>query len=125
MAQKSIIPAETLPSPDEINPQNGSDYARRGWLYFSQQKLQQAQLDLEKAVELDNDLDSLYALGLVYRSQGLNEKALECFDQVLARLSEIPDQQRATMVRRLTLGQVNRIKMGDWNLEKELWKRIR
>lgn len=125
MAKTTLIPFETPPNPDEINPQNGSDYARRGWLYFSQQKLQQAQSDLEKAVELDNDIDSLYALGLVYRSQGLDEKALECFNQILTRLSEITDQQRATMVRRLTLGQVNRIKMGDWNLEKELWKRIR
>jgi len=125
MSKKEVFPTQQVPDPAQINPQNAAEYAGRGWFYFSRQEFLEAQSDLETAISLEPDVDFYYALGLILRAQGKNSEALAVFEKTLPLVSDSENQQRTTMLRRLTLGQINMIKSGDWNLEKEVWKRIR
>jgi tetratricopeptide (TPR) repeat protein len=125
MAKKETFPTPLVPDPAQINPQTAADYARRGWLHFSRQQYLEAQSDLETAISLDTNVDFFYSLGLILRARGKNAEALAAFEKALALVTDSENQQRTTMLRRLTLGQINMIKSGDWNLEKEVWKRIR
>jgi tetratricopeptide (TPR) repeat protein len=125
MAKKETFPTQLVPDPAQINPQTAADYAGRGWLYFSRQHYLEAQSDLETAISLDTNVDFFYSLGLILRAQGKNAEALAAFEKTLVMVTDSENRQRTTMLRRLTLGQINMIKSGDWNLEKEVWKRIR
>jgi tetratricopeptide (TPR) repeat protein len=125
MAKISKPPSSQLPDPIQLKPQSAMEFAQRGWLFFGKQQFLEAKTDLEMAASLEQNVDYSYGLGLVLRAMGDNVKALAIFEKCLELSSEIVDRQRATMLHRLILGQINMIKSGDWNLEKEVWKRIR
>jgi tetratricopeptide (TPR) repeat protein len=125
MAKKSTLPTVTIPTPEQLNPQTAAEFAARGWLFLSKQQYAEARADLESALALESDVDYYYALGLILRAAGKNVEALAAFEKAISLVPGITDPQRATMLNRLTLGQINMIKTGDWNLEKEVWKRIR
>ena len=69
--------------------------------------------------------DIYYALGLNYKASGNNIKALESFNNAIKVLDRLEDHVRARMLLRLIHGQINQIKDGDWNLEKEIWHYVR
>ena len=125
MAKAAEFLTPQVPDPTQLNPQTAAEFAQRGWLLFSRQKWAEAQADLEVAISLDPIVDHYYALGLILRTQEKNVESLAAFEKCLELVVEIADPQRVTMLRRLTLGQINMIKSGDWSLEKEVWKRIR
>jgi len=125
MAKDPIIFTPPPPNPATLTPSSAAEFARRGWLYFSRQQYAEAKADLETALSLEANVDHYYTLGLILRALGENEQALAAFEHCLAKIGEIAESQRATMLRRLATGQINMIKTGDWNLEKEVWKRIR
>lgn len=125
MAKKSKA-VETIPQPENINPQTPSEYTARGWVYFSQKKYNQAVADYKTAlVNEPENPDIFYAMGLALKASGATAEALEAFSKVDQYLPKIEDRQKATIVSRLTHGQINQIKTGDWNLEKEVWQKSR
>ncbi len=114
----------TLPDPEKMNPQSPEDFLERGWLYYSLQKYELALADFDVALKNDPDnLDSWYALGLALKAMGDGQKAVEAFSRVDSLTGYIDEHQKAMIISRLAHGQINQIKTGNWNLEKEVWKK--
>ncbi len=112
-----------------VNPTTAEDFLKRGWAYHARQRYTEAEADFRKALELSpDDTEILYALGLCLKRQDRKDEAVEAFQRVLHLLEERePEDEsakvRAGMLRRLTLGHVNELTKGDWDLEKEVWQR--
>jgi tetratricopeptide (TPR) repeat protein len=118
--------AETLIlDPATMNAETPADYLKRGWLYFSKNQYDLAAGDFRHALASEeNNADGWYALGLALKGSGATSKAVEAFEHVLGLVGKLEDKQRANILTRLTHGQINQLKTGDWNLEKEVWKRV-
>jgi len=119
---KQIV--ETIPDPDQINPQTTDDFLERGWLYYTHKKYELAEADFNHVLQHEPaNADAWYALGLTLKAMGENQKAVTAFARIASVIGEIDDHQRATIISRLAHGQINQINTGDWNLEKEVWKK--
>jgi hypothetical protein len=70
-------------------------------------------------------VESVYALGLAYKVQGRLQEGVDAFQKALdlIRSGVVENSTRAEMLGRLAKGQLNIMTTGDWNLEKEIWKR--
>lgn len=124
MAKKNL-PQTVALDPATMKVETPAEYLQRGWLYFSSQQYELAEKDFRRILETDaGHIDALYGLGLVLKVEGKTDKALEAFENILGLLSKIDDPQRANILGRLVKGQINQMKTGDWNLEKEVWQRI-
>lgn len=111
------------------NPEanDSREYQLRGYALYTTGDYSQAQTEFEKAVSLDpNDIEAVYGLGLTLKMQGRLEESSDTFQKVLSLLQDgyVKDSTRAKMLERLTKGHLNIMTIGDWNLEKEIWKRI-
>ena len=123
MAKPIDVNDQDLPDPDLIQPHTATEYIHRAWLYYGQQNFEKSINDFYKALESDpENVDTVFGLALALKSNGNKEKAIEFFEKTLSLIDQIEDHIRARMLRRLTVGQINQIKTGDWNLEKELWQ---
>lgn len=112
-----------VPDPDSMNPQLDAELFERGWLYYSLQKYEQAQADFRLILQKDGtNVDAWYALGLALKALGSSQPAVDAFTQIDKYINLVEDGQRATIISRLSHGQINQIKTGSWNLEKEIWK---
>ena len=113
--------------PDEMPEPNDLDsYMRRGWAYHSRDQEQAAEADYRRALELDSEsVDANYVLGLILKAQGRADEAVEYFSKTVKLLEagKIKDNARCEMLRRLSLGHINELKKGDWDLEREVWRR--
>ena len=115
--------AGSIPDPNTLTPQSTPEYAERGWLFYSRQKFEQAEADFRQVLQQEPDnADAWYALGLVLKALGRSPQAIDAFTRVDEAASAIKDRQRAMIILRLTHGQVNQIRTGNWNLENEIWK---
>jgi tetratricopeptide (TPR) repeat protein len=122
---KPIMTAVAPINPSELKTETLNDYTIRGWAYFSTQKFDLSSADFDHVVaEEPENIDSWYGLGLALKGSGTNSKALEAFEKVLELIHLLEDHQRANILGRLAKGQINQIKTGDWNLEKEIWKTV-
>ena len=111
--------------PSLMGAETPAEYAKRGWAYFSTKKFDLSAEDFRKALSSDaGDVDSWYGLGLALKGSGTTSKALEAFEKILESIGSIEDRQRASVLSRLVKGQINMMKTGDWNLEKEVWKNV-
>ncbi|MFU8771898.1 MAG: tetratricopeptide repeat protein [Anaerolineales bacterium] len=101
------------------------DYMLRGWYYYSRKMNTEAEADFQEVLALDpENVDANYSLGLVFKVQGMNEKAVEYFNRAIALIEEgfIKEKARAEMLRRLSSGHINELTEGDWKLEEEIWQ---
>jgi tetratricopeptide (TPR) repeat protein len=108
-------------------PTNAVEFQKRGMAYYARKQYAEAEADLKKATSLDgNNIDAYYSLGMVYKAINRKDEAVAAFKQALELISAKPDAKvpQYDMLRRLALGHVNEMTQGDWNLEKEIWKRI-
>lgn len=106
--------------------QSAEDFLRKGWEYHSNKQEDSAEQSFRRAIQMSPGLlDAYFGLGLVLKAQGRKQEAIQAFEKVLdlleLEISSEPAQRQ--MLRRLTLGHINMINSGDWNLEKEIWKR--
>jgi tetratricopeptide (TPR) repeat protein len=123
MAKPKIV-ENAIPDPATMNASTAMEYASRGWLYFSNQNFEKATHDFRQVLNIDkNEIDTWYGLGLSLKASGSADEAVEAFNKVLELIRLIKDKQQANILERLAKGQINHIKTGDWNLEKEVWKR--
>jgi tetratricopeptide (TPR) repeat protein len=114
---------EAVPDPNTMNPQSTAEFLERGWLFYSRQKFEQAEADFRKVLQQESaNVDAWYSLGLTLKALGKGPQAIEAFSQVDKAIDEVDDAQRATIILRLTHGQINMIRTGNWNLENEIWK---
>jgi tetratricopeptide (TPR) repeat protein len=113
--------------PDEMPEPNDLDsYMRRGWAYHSRGLQQAAEADFRRALELDSEsVDANYVLGLILKAQDRADESVEYFKKTVKLLEagKIKDNARCEMLRRLSLGHINELKKGDWDLEREVWRR--
>jgi tetratricopeptide (TPR) repeat protein len=121
---KPRIVETAISDPATMNAKTAVDYARRGWLFYSNQKYEKAVDDFRHVLEEErNEIDTWYGLGLSLKAAGASIDAVDAFGKVLELIGSLDDKQRANILGRLAKGQINQIKTGDWNLEKEVWKR--
>ncbi len=119
---KQIV--EAVPDPEKMNPQAMEDFLERGWLYYSAKKYELAEADFNIVLKNEpGNIDSWYALGLTLKAMGNGQRAAEAFSRIDSMIGEIDDHQKAMIISRLAHGHINQIKTGNWNLEKEVWKR--
>lgn len=112
---------------NSVIAQSAEDFLQKAWEHHSNKQDDAAEVSFRRAIQMSPGLfDAYFGLGLVLKAQGRKQEAIEAFNKVLELLEvEISsDQAQRHMMRRLTLGHINMINSGDWNLEKEIWKRI-
>jgi len=112
--------------PEQIPaPNDAASYMLRGWAYHAKGDQKAAEADFTKALGMGADaIEVNYALGLTKKAQGMNEAAIECFNKTMGLIQsgQITDTAKHEMLRRLTLGHINELTQGDWNLEDEIWR---
>ncbi len=126
--KKEIFKVKSVPvDPAKMSePVTVDDYQKRGMAYYARKQYQEAEADLKKATTMDgNNIDSYYSLGMVLKAMSKKDEAVAAFTQVINLIHARPDgtQVKFDMLRRLALGHINELNQGDWNLEKEIWKR--
>jgi tetratricopeptide (TPR) repeat protein len=108
-----------MPEPGDVE-----GYMRRGWAYHTRGNHVEAESDFKQALMLDTEsVEPNYALGLTKKAQGENEAALKYFKKAmnLIEAGKVEEGTQREMIRRLTLGHINELTDGDWNLEDEIW----
>ncbi len=116
---RSPVKSTAKATPESINPQSAQDFTSRGWLYYTQGEYGKSQSDFRRALEMKpDDADILYALGMALAAGGDPVEAEHIFEKTLLALDALSDRVRASMLRRLANGHINRIRTGDWNLER-------
>lgn len=116
---KPVDPA-SLPAPE-----SAAEYVRRGMIFYARKQYEAAVEDFNRAIALDPRLvDGYYALGMVYKAMKKPSEAVAAFQNAITLLGAQGGERdsRREMLRRLALGHINEIQIGDWNLEKEIWK---
>ena len=112
-------------APEEFSePKDFEGFMRRGWLYHSRGEQDKAEVDFRRAISFSPDsVDANYAMGLVFKSQGRKEDAVEIFNKAMELIEggKIEQHSKSEMLRRLTLGHINELTTGDWNLEDQIW----
>lgn len=110
---------EQIADPVAISPQTSQDYAKRAWLFYGRQDLPHAEQDFRRALDLDSqDVDSLSGLGLTLAAAGKLPEAVQVFEQAVQLAAGLKDAVRGLMLKRLLNGHINRIRTGQWNLDK-------
>jgi Tfp pilus assembly protein PilF len=126
--KKEVFKVKSLPyDPDTMaEPTTPEEYRQRGTAFFARKDYRAAVADLKEAISLEsNSIDAFYMLGMVHKALQQNDEAVAAFTQVLVLIKAQPvgDKVKNDMLHRLALGHINSITQGDWNLEKEIWKR--
>lgn len=126
--RKEIFKVKSLPvNPISMaNPTTGAEFQTRGMAFYARQKYPEAEADLQQAVALDSEnIDAFYCLGLVLKAMNLKDNSVNAFSRAIDLILQRPDAKnvRFDMLRRLARGHINQLTQGDWNLEKEIWKR--
>lgn len=106
------------------SPVTSAEFALLGWEYYSHRDFQKAEDALREALRIDQDnLDALFALGLVYKAAQDQTRAVETFKQVASAAQYLENHTRGTMIHRLAVGHIHDMETGNWNLEREIWQR--
>ena len=123
MAKPFVVIEQAVPDPESIHPGTFEEYARRAWLYYGKHNYENSIKDFYKALDSDpENVDIMFGLGLALKADGKKEKAADAFEKTLLLIEKMADHVRARMLKRLTIGHINQIRTGAWNLEKELWQ---
>jgi tetratricopeptide (TPR) repeat protein len=110
----------------QTEPDSARELRLRGYAFYAKGDFPSAQKDFEVVLGIDpNDVEAIYGLGLSYKMQGNMEEGAKAFRKVLDLLGagSVEDPTRTKMLERLAKGHLNMITKGDWDLEKEIWKR--
>jgi tetratricopeptide (TPR) repeat protein len=109
-------------SPQPVDPET---YVSLGWERYGQGDFRGAVDGLQRAFErYPEDVELAYIFGMSLKMAGEKQSAVNAFKRVLDHLQSVNDDIQATMLKRLTSGQINLLEQGDWNLEEEIWKRV-
>ncbi|MEJ5313188.1 MULTISPECIES: tetratricopeptide repeat protein [Anaerolinea] len=107
------------PTPESMNPTTPAEFLKRGWLYYARGDYKAAEEDFRRALESNaDDPEALYALGLNLLAAGRAQDAVSVFEKAFQTAGKIEDHVRASMIQRLIKGHINRIRTGNWNLDR-------
>ena len=124
MASKSQDTVLKTINPEEINPSNPTEFARRGWAYYYHQDFSKAREDFLQALQSDpRNIDFQYGLALTLKLMGKSQEAVQAFEKILGQIDDTDDRVKGTMLKRLTLGHINQLTQGNWNLGELVWQR--
>ncbi len=118
-----MAPEET---PSTKQAKTYEDYFREAWLRHATKDEDAAEENFRKAIALNpQSADAYYGLGLVLKAQDRRQEAISAFQQVVDSLNPESEENRSRthILRRLAIGHMNMLRSGDWDLEKEIWKR--
>ncbi len=105
-------------------PTDYESFMRRGWAHHAKGEHERAESDFRRAVSYSPEsVDANFALGLNLKSQGRKDEAVEVFNQTMQLIvgEKAESDSKTEMMRRLTLGHINELTIGDWNLEDQIW----
>ena len=109
----------------EIKEPNDHDsFMQRGWAHHARGEEEKAESDFRRAVSFSPEsVDANYAMGLIMKSQGKTQEAVELFEKTMELIlqGKIEAHSKSEMMRRLTLAHINELTTGDWNLEDQIW----
>jgi tetratricopeptide (TPR) repeat protein len=102
-----------------------SEFIKQGWEFKTNGKFDDAEASFRKAISADpSSVEAYYGLSLTLKSQDRRQDSIAGFEKVLELIDlGSEDRVRGEMLRRLALAHINQLRSGDWNLEKEIWKR--
>lgn len=126
--KKEIFKVESgLVHPEKYTePTTPKEFLNRGMAFYARKQFSEAEKDMLQALTLDrNYIDAYYSLGMIHKAQDKKEEAIQAFQKTLDLLEQEGIEKDATvdMLKRLAKGHINEISQGDWDLEKEVWKR--
>jgi tetratricopeptide (TPR) repeat protein len=115
-----VDPAE-FPEPTDYE-----SFLHRGWMYHVRGEQEQAESDFRRAISYSPEsIDANFALGLNLKYQGKKDEAVEVFTNTMQIIEEGEAERdsKTEMMRRFTLGHINELTTGEWNLEDQIWHR--
>jgi tetratricopeptide (TPR) repeat protein len=117
------MPANSPPQNQERD--KDSEDIREGWVLKAAGKLDDAEAKFRKAISANPEsVEAYYGLALTLKLQGRRQDSIKSFERVIELVEgDFPDHVRGSMLRRLSMGHINQLSSGDWNLEKEIWQR--
>jgi len=101
--------------------QTAEQYFESGWRHYSKKEYYRAEADYQKTLEIaPGNADAMYAMGMAVAASGRSDEAVTIFEKAIEMLQQLKDEDwvRINMLTRLARGHINRIKTGDWHLEK-------
>jgi tetratricopeptide (TPR) repeat protein len=103
------------------SPNSAEAHSNLGWGYYGQKQFAEAIKEFQEALARDaNWVDAYYGLGLAQKGAGAKTEAVAAFEKAAALAPQMEDRVRGSMLMRLAHGQVNQLKKGNWDLDKEL-----
>jgi tetratricopeptide (TPR) repeat protein len=103
----------------------GDELVRSAWEHYGKGDLAEAEKDFRLAIErTSRSIEAYYGLGVVLKVARRNDESIAAFERLLPLIeSDLTDRSRIALMRRLVHGYLNLMRIGDWGLEKEIWKR--
>jgi cytochrome c-type biogenesis protein CcmH/NrfG len=118
------IDLTALEASASANPRDADIRLRLGWGYYGAGRLDRAEGAFQEARRLlPDDPEPYFALGLTFKKVGKAAEAVSAFRDASQRTSHLKDKARAAILRRLSLGHINFLERGEWDLEREVWGR--
>jgi tetratricopeptide (TPR) repeat protein len=106
------------------DPRDADIRLRLGWAHYSAGRLDRALAALQEARRLlPDDPEPYFALGLTLKKSGKAAEAVGAFRDASERTGHLKDKARSAILRRLSLGHINFLERGEWDLEREVWGR--
>jgi tetratricopeptide (TPR) repeat protein len=106
------------------NPQDGQIAIGLAWALYAAGEYEKSDVMFSQAGLLDpGDVEPPYGNGMARRQRGDKQGAIEAFEKALRLADRLEDRTRAQLLQRLAKGHVNFLRSGDWNLEREVWRR--
>ncbi len=116
--------AEGAPTIDELtealeaDPGNREAASRLGWELYSLRHYKAAVEVLQSAHDLTKDDPEIaYVLGLSLKQLKEDDRAIKAFQSAAKYADKLENKLRATMLKRMSHGQANFLKSGDWDME--------
>ncbi len=106
--------------------QGEQEVLQRAWSMHARHEEDAAEHEFRTAISMaPESVDGYYGLGMTLKALGRKEQAIEAFQKAveLIEAGKIEDRTRSEMLHRLALGHINFLSHGDWDLEKEIWRR--
>jgi tetratricopeptide (TPR) repeat protein len=115
---------ERLRGEARANPQDAEAALRVGWaMYAAGEHAEAEEWFALTATLAPADVEGVYGLGMTRRARGKTQAAIEAFEKAVRLAERISDRTRGQLIQRLAKGHVNYLRSGDWNLEREVWRR--
>jgi tetratricopeptide (TPR) repeat protein len=106
------------------DPRDADVRLRLGWAHYSAGRLDRAEGAFQEARRLlPDDPEPYFSLGLTHKKGGRAAEAVAAFRDASERTSHLKDKARAAILHRLSLGHINYLERGEWDLEREVWGR--